>query len=216
MGTTDKPTGVWAEELATPYYVLTDSGVHVDLVSPLGGKVPIDAASLKPLGQNHADVDRMISDAHLQAKLQQALVASEIDTTKYSGIFFPGGHGTMWDLPTSEDIKGLVERLFAANKIISAVCHGSAGLVSARRDDGKSILFGRRVNTFTDAEEEAVGLADIVPFQLESRVRELGALFESSAMWQPHVTVDGNLITGQNPQSSLLVAKALRHTLVAA
>jgi putative intracellular protease/amidase len=209
MGADDKATGVWAEELATPYYLLIDQGVNIDFVSPLGGAAPIDPGSVKPSGQNHADVERMLNDKTLQEKLQTTTSADTLNCNGYDGVFFPGGHGTMWDLPTSDGIKQIVEALFANYKIIAAVCHGAAGLVSAKRADGKSILFGKRVNTFTDSEEAAVGLTDVVPFQLESRVRSLGAIFESSANWQPHVTRDGNLITGQNPQSSLLVAQTI-------
>lgn len=210
MGDAGKATGVWAEEMAVPYYHLHDAGISIELASPRGGAIPIDANSIKADGQ-HPAVTRMLADATLQQKILHTLNVDDINdpARQYSGVFFPGGHGTMWDLPLSAGVARVVESLFAGKKIISAVCHGPAGLVSVKRADGKSILFGKRVNSFTDAEEEAVGLTKAVPFLLESRVRELGAVFERAPNWQPFAVRDDNLITGQNPQSSQLVAEML-------
>ena len=207
--TTDKPTGFWAEEVAVPYYRLIDAGVQVSIASPLGGAVPMDPGSVKAKGQNDAVVERFLADTELQAKLQATHIASAVDAAAFDAVFFPGGHGTMWDLPTDAGVQRAVEAAFAAGKLIASVCHGAAGLVSARRADGKAVVEGYRINSFTDAEEAAVGLASIVPFQLETRLRELGAHFEGAANWQAFAIRDRQFITGQNPQSSALVAEHL-------
>jgi putative intracellular protease/amidase len=213
MGSGGKPTGIWAEELAAPYYALTDAGVKVSLASPSGGVVPIDAGSLKPSGKNAVCADRMLADEALQGALSHTRTAASQRGADFGAIFFPGGHGTMWDLPVDAGVTQAVEGAFRAGKFITSVCHGAAGLVTARRADGQSIVKGLRVNSFTDAEEAAVGLTDVVPFLLESRLRALGGLFENAANWQPFVVTDGLLITGQNPQSSELVAHALLKAL---
>jgi putative intracellular protease/amidase len=213
MGSTGKPTGLWAEELAEPYYTLVDAGVQVSLASPLGGAVPIDSGSLKPVGQNGAAVERMLADEILQRALVHTSKAASHRGADFDAVFFPGGHGTMWDLPTDAGVTQAVESAFQAGKFIASVCHGAAGLVTARRTDGEPIVKGLRVNSFTDAEEAAVGLSDVVPFLLESRLRALGGVFENAANWQPFVVRDGLLITGQNPQSSELVARALLKAL---
>jgi putative intracellular protease/amidase len=209
MGDSGKPTGIWAEELAVPYYQLVDAGVQVALASPAGGAVPLDPSSVKPAGQNHVAVDRFLNDATAQALVLATQKTSAVDASQFDAVFFPGGHGTMWDLPVDAGVTQAVEAAFAAHKLIASVCHGAAGLVSARRPDGKSIVHGLRVNSFTDAEEAAVGLTAVVPFQLESRLRELGGKFEGAANWQAFAVRDGQLITGQNPQSSALVAEQL-------
>jgi len=136
-----------------------------------------------------------------------------IFTPGFDAVFFPGGHGTMWDLPVDAGVTRAVEAAFAAGVLIASVCHGAAGLVTAKRADGKSIVEGKRINSFTDAEEDAVGLSGVVPFQLESRLRELGAVFAGAANWQAFAVRDGQFITGQNPQSSKLVAQHLVEAL---
>ena len=141
--------------------------------------------------------------------------ASEFDGAAFDAVFFPGGHGTMWDLPVDAGVTRAVERAFADGKLIASVCHGAAGLVTARRPDGQSIVKDLRVNSFTDAEEVAVGLEKVVPFLLETRLRELGGRFEGTGNWQPFALHDGQLITGQNPQSSHLVAQSLLAALAA-
>jgi putative intracellular protease/amidase len=209
MGESGKTTGIWAEELAVPYYQLIDAGAEVVLASPKGGKVTVDPGSIKPTGQNDALVDRFLADPAAQALVGTTHVASSQDAATFDAVFFPGGHGTMWDLPTDKGVTQAVEAAFAAGKLIASVCHGAAGLVTARRADGASVVKDMRVNSFTDAEEEAVGLAKVVPFQLESRLRALGAKFEGAANWQAFAVQDGQFITGQNPQSSALVAHHL-------
>lgn len=215
MGDTGQPTGLWAEELAVPYYALADAGVEVTLASPAGGPAPIDPGSIKPVGQNDPVVERFLADTLLQARIAATPKASEFDGAAFEAVFFPGGHGTMWDLPVDAGVTRAVERAFAARKLIASVCHGAAGLVTARRPDGHSIVKDLRVNSFTDAEEKAVGLEKVVPFLLETRLRELGGRFEGTGNWQPFALRDGQLITGQNPQSSHLVAQSLLAALAA-
>ncbi|MBI3286155.1 MAG: type 1 glutamine amidotransferase domain-containing protein [Burkholderiales bacterium] len=213
MGNTDKRTGIWTEELAVPYYALLDAGVQVEIASPKGGEVPLDPSSIRPRGQNDAAVERFLADSAAMKKIGNTLVASKVDAATFDAVFFPGGHGTMWDLPFDSGVSKAVEAAFAADKIIAAVCHGPAGLVSAKRPDGKSILSGKRVNAFTDAEEDAAGLSQVVPFKLEARIRELGADFENGNLWQAYAVRDGKLITGQNPASSKLVAQHVLQAL---
>jgi putative intracellular protease/amidase len=215
MGSSGKATGIWAEELALPYYLFVDNGVEVDLASPAGGNVPFDPASIQPQGQNTPEVERFLADPAAQGLAGAAMRLSAVDAGDYDALFFPGGHGTMWDLPNDPDVTRLVATAFAADKLIAAVCHGPAGLVSAQRADGKSILFGKRVNSFTDEEESAVGLTDIVPFKLETRIREAGGRFEKAPNWQAFAVQDGMLITGQNPSSSALVAQKVVAALLA-
>jgi putative intracellular protease/amidase len=154
-------------------------------------------------------VERYLADAATQARIAATQRAADVDAADFDAVFFPGGHGTMWDLPNDAGVTRAVERAFAGGKLVASVCHGAAGLVTAKRADGQPVVQGKRVNSFTDAEEAAVGLTDVVPFLLESRLRELGGRFEGAANWQPFAIRDGQLITGQNPQSSALVAKAL-------
>ena len=207
MGDSAKVTGIWAEELAVPYYAFIDAGITVELASPKNSAVPFDPASIKPKGQNGAHVERFLADAEAQHRCASTRVAAQLDANGFDAIFFPGGHGAMWDLPLDQGVTRAVEAAYRANKIIAAVCHGPAGLVTAKRPDGKSILHGMHINAFTDDEEAAAGLTQVVPFTLESRLREQGGIFEKAANWQAFAVRDGNLITGQNPMSSALVAQ---------
>ncbi len=210
LGNTGKPTGIWAEELTTPYYALVDAGFDVVLASPLGGTPPLATGSFKEApADNEGSVKRFFDDAAATAKFKATHVAASLKATDYSAVFLPGGHGTMWDTATDDATAQLVADTFNAGKPVAAVCHGPAGLVKALRTDGNSILSGKKVNGFTNEEETAAGLMDVVPFHLESRMRELGGVFESGPMWAPYAVRDGNLITGQNPQSSALVAQHL-------
>lgn len=213
MGDSGKPTGLWAEELAEPYYALADAGIEVTLASPAGGAAPIDPGSLQAPGQNPPSVERMLADPALQARIAATVPVAQCDGAQFDAVFFPGGHGAMWDLPFDAGVTRAVEQAFAARRLIASVCHGAAGLVTARRPDGASIVKDLRVNGFTDAEEIAVGQDKVVPFLLESRLRELGGVFEGAPNWQPFALRDGQLITGQNPQSSRLVASLLLQAL---
>lgn len=213
LGNTGKPTGVWAEELVTPYYELIDAGASVDIATPNGGPLAFEPSSIKPAGQNNALTERFLADPAAQAKAQATHLAASVDASAFDAVFFPGGHGAMWDLPVDGGVTRAVESAFAGGAFIASVCHGAAGLVTARRADGQSIVEGRRINSFTDAEEDAVGLSGVVPFRLESRLRELGAVFEGAPNWQPFAVRDGQFITGQNPQSSKLVAQHVAEAL---
>ncbi len=209
MGAMDRKTGIWAEELAVPYYSFADAGFTVDIASSKGGQAPLDPGSLKEPGQNSVHVDRMLSDKSLMKAVSATHKAADVDVKAYDAVFFPGGHGTMWDFADDKSIKAIVEYADRNGMMIGAVCHGVSALVSAVRVDGKPLVAGRRVNSFTDAEEEAAGLTKVMPFLLETRLREQGARFEGAANWQAFSVQDGMLFTGQNPQSSELVANAM-------
>jgi putative intracellular protease/amidase len=208
LGNTGKPTGIWAEELTTPYYALQDAGFEVTLASPLGGTPPFvaDSVQVKP-EDTGSSVKRFLADTVAMAKFNATHKTATLNAADYSAVFLPGGHGTMWDTATDNATARLVQDTFNAGKPTAAVCHGPAGLVKALRADGKSILFGKKVNGFTNAEETAAGLMDVVPFHLETTMRALGGVFESGPLWGAYAVRDGNLITGQNPASSALVAQ---------
>jgi putative intracellular protease/amidase len=210
MGNSGKTTGVWAEELAVPYLAFVAAGAAVELASPQGGPVPFDPGSIKPAGQNSPEVDSFLAHPEAQRQVQQTLPLHMVDAASFDALFFPGGHGTMWDLPDDAEVTRLVQAAAAADRVIASVCHGAAGLIGAKGSDGRAFVAGKRVNAFTNDEEAAVGLANVVPFALETRLRELGALFEKAPNWQPFAVQDGKLVTGQNPASSALVA---RHVL---
>jgi putative intracellular protease/amidase len=212
MGSSGKPTGLWLEELAAPYYALKDAGVEVTLASPKGGAAPFDAGSIKPAGRNPPVVDRFLQDAAAMQAAQTTERVADVKATDFDAVFLPGGHGTMWDLPQDAAVARAVGSAFDAGKVVASVCHGAAGLVGAKKKDGTPVVAGLRVNSFTDAEEEAAGLMGVVPFALESRLRELGGKFEGGPNWgafavQSSTDNGGQLITGQNPASSERVAE---------
>jgi putative intracellular protease/amidase len=213
MGASGKPTGIWLEELAAPYYAFKDAGVEVLLASPKGGAAPFDAGSVKPAGQNPPVVDRFLQDAAAMQAAQTTARVADVKAGEFDAVFFPGGHGTMWDLPQDAAVARAVGSAFDAGKVVASVCHGAAGLVGARKKDGTPVVAGLRVNSFTDAEEQAVGLMGVVPFALESKLRELGGKFEGAANWQAFAVRDGQLVTGQNPASSELVAHEVLQAL---
>ncbi|WP_230533775.1 type 1 glutamine amidotransferase domain-containing protein [Microvirga roseola] len=224
MGSTGHHTGVWLEELATPYYALLVGGAEVTLVSIKGGAIPWDPRSMpaeageglgeKPEEQQEvpASVRRFLSDEEIMETARNSPALSSVDHGSFDAVFLPGGHGPMWDAANDETLARVIGSMFDQGKIVAAVCHGPAGLVQAKRQDGRPIVEGRQVSAFTNTEEEAVGLTSVVPFLLEDRLKELGGRFERGPDWQPFAVHDGNLITGQNPQSSELVA---RHVLTA-
>lgn len=207
LGNTGKQTGVWAEEFILPYYALKEAGYEITLASPKGGSVPFSPNSIQPAGANSAEIERFLADNEAQTKTNHTATTLSVDMALFDGVFFPGGHGTMWDFPHDVGVKNIVEQAFASKKPIAAVCHGPAALVSAKRVDGQSILRGKRVNAFTNSEEVAVGLMDVVPFTLEETFIKFGAIFENTDNFQPFAVRDGTLITGQNPSSSALVAR---------
>ncbi len=207
MGDDPRPTGVWFEELSTPYYAFVDAGAQVDIASIAGGEIPIDPHSLEAEGKNPPSVERFLKDASAMQKIEVSMKIDGQSTEGYSAVFLPGGHGTMWDLPKSTELASLLSTAWAEGKVVSAVCHGPAGLVNVKDTNGQPLVAGRRVAAFTDSEEAAAGLTDKVPFLLETRIRGLGAKYESGPDFQPFAVRDGKLVTGQNPASSEEVAR---------
>lgn len=213
MGTSGAPTGVWFEEMSTPYYAFVDAGVEVEIASIEGGQIPVDPHSLHPSGKNPASVERFLLDEGAMKKIAQARKVSEMTTDRYAAVFLPGGHGTMWDLPRSQPLASLLGKAWADGKIVAAVCHGPAGLVNVKDATGQPLVAQRRISAFTNSEEAAVGLTATVPFSLENRLRELGARYESGPDFRPFAVRDGRLMTGQNPASSEAVAKLVLEAL---
>lgn len=195
-------TGLWFEEFAVPFERFTAEGYLVTAASIKGGAVPIDPRS-EPADPREPHV----AGPREVLKHSQRLI--ELDISEYDAVFFPGGHGTMFDFPHSREVTELVQRFEEEGRVVAAVCHGPAALVTARRRDGAPFVQGRRVAAFTDAEEREVQLDRVVPFLLESRLRALGAEVQTAPNWQVNVAVDGRLVTGQNPQSSLATAEAV-------
>ncbi|MBD0266656.1 MAG: type 1 glutamine amidotransferase domain-containing protein [Cyanobacteria bacterium Co-bin8] len=212
LGDTGHKTGFWLEEFAAPYYAFIDAGATVTLASPAGGQPPVDPRSSEPESQTEA-TQRFEQDSEAQALLAQTVALSAVKPEEYDAIFFPGGHGPMWDLATDEGNARLVEAFYQQGKVIGAVCHGPAALVLAQDGQGQSILKGKQVTGFTNEEEVAVDLDQVVPFALETRLAELGGQFSGGAKFEPKVVVDGRLVTGQNPASSEPAAKALIQAL---
>lgn len=210
LGDTGKPTGFHYEELTTPFYLFRKAGYEVVLASVQGGEPPYDPNSLKePLEDNAASVVEFLRDEHATRALKNTRPLNELEVDRFDAIYLPGGHGTMWDMPENDDLVSIVSGFFQSNRPVSAVCHGIAGFIGARDANGDPMVKGRKINCFTNAEEKAVEMDETVPFLLESALRELGADFECSGNFQPHVARDGNLITGQNPASAEGVAQAV-------
>ena len=195
-------TGVWLEELTSPYYAFTDAGATVEVASIDGGAIPVDPRSLQADGENEASVERYLKDDALKERLERTPRFTDLDPSGFDALFLPGGHGTMFDYPRSEALASLIERMDRDDKVIAAVCHGPAGLVNARKADGSPFVAGRQIAAFTDSEERAVGLDEAVPFLLETRLKELGARHDAGPDFQPHAVRDGRLVTGQNPASA--------------
>jgi putative intracellular protease/amidase len=207
-----KKTGVWFEELSTPYYVLSSAGHVVEIASPKGGNTPFDPVSILPENTGES-VKRFRSDKNAIQKIARTKILSSVNLGDYDVVFFPGGHGAMVDLPKDKFIADNLGRFFDEGKIVSAVCHGPAGLVTAKTSQGKSIVSGRAVTSFTDSEEIAVGGDKEVPFMLENKIRELGGNFKSAKDFVEFAVRDGNLITGQNPASSQKCAELVLQAL---
>lgn len=212
LGDTGEKTGFWLEELAAPYYAFLDAGAKVTIASPRGGIPPVDPKSNLPENETGA-TRRFKADQAAQDDLAHSIRLSEASVDDYDAIFFPGGHGPMWDLASDPDSKALTKAFVRADKPVGAVCHAPAALADVEGNDGNFLVKGRRITGFTNAEEEAVGLTEVVPFLLEERLKERGALFSNGESWAPYVLVDGKLVTGQNPASSAPAAEALLRLL---
>jgi putative intracellular protease/amidase len=208
LGNTGRKTGFWLEEFAAPYYVFKDAGVDVTLVSPLGGQPPLDPKSDDPSAQTPA-TERFKADAAAQAVLASTHKLASVSAADYDAVFYPGGHGPLWDLAEDAKSIALIEAMLAAGKPVATVCHAPGVLRHPKNADGTSVVAGKAVTGFTNTEEAAVGLTDVVPFLVEDMLQARGGSYSKVADWQPYVVADGLLITGQNPASSEPVAKAL-------
>lgn len=208
LGNTGKKTGFWLEEFAAPYYAFRDAGVAITLASPKGGQPPLDPKSDEPANQTH-DTDRFRKDTDAKATLGSTLKLSTLQAADYDAVFYVGGHGPLWDLAEDADSIALIETMYAADKPVAAVCHGPGVLRHPRRADGQPLVAGKKVTGFTNSEEAAVQLTDVVPFLVEDELKRLGGQYSQLADWQPYAVVDGNLVTGQNPASSVVVAQAV-------
>jgi len=208
LGTTGRKTGFWLEEFAAPYYVFKDAGATITLASPKGGQPPLDPKSAEKDFQTPA-TERFNNDPTAQAALARTVPLKTVVASDYDAIFYPGGHGPLWDLAEDRDSIGLIEAMHRTGKPVAAVCHGPGVLRHARSADGTPLVQGKGVTGFTNSEEAAVGLTEVVPFLVEDELRKAGGKFCKGADWQPHVITAGNLITGQNPASSEPVARAL-------
>nr|WP_295376457.1 type 1 glutamine amidotransferase domain-containing protein [Pseudoxanthomonas sp.] len=208
LGETGKKTGFWLEEFAAPYYVFKDAGADVVLASPRGGQPPLDPKSDAADAQTPATV-RFNNDTTAIAELALTRPLAEVLDEDVDAVFYPGGHGPLWDLAEDADSIRLIENHFAAGRPIAAVCHGPAVLRHAQGTLSQPLVKDKRLTGFTNAEEAAVELTNVVPFLLEDELKAKGAKFEAGPLFQPHVVVDGKLVTGQNPASSEPAARAL-------
>ena len=208
LGDTGKKTGFWLEEFAAPYYVFRDAGAEITLASPKGGQPPLDPKSDAPDAQTAA-TDRFKNDVDAQAELASTHTLSDIDVTSYDAVFYPGGHGPLWDLAEDNHSVAIIESAIAAGKPVAAVCHAPGVLKNVKAADGSPLVKGKKVAGFTNSEEEAAGLTEIVPFLVEDMLKANGGMYSKGDDWSVHVVEDGLLITGQNPASSEKAAKML-------
>ncbi|WP_299530085.1 type 1 glutamine amidotransferase domain-containing protein [Ulvibacterium sp.] len=206
LGNTGEKTGVWLEELAGPYYQFLDNGAAITIASPKGGQVPLDPKSQLQEWQTAYTKRFFVDDKALNA-IKNVPVLSEINPEEYDILFFPGGHGPMWDLGDNAEVARLINAFAKKDRPIGLVCHGVVGLKGVKTENGQPFVKGRRLTSFTNSEEEAVGLTEVVPFLLEKTLVEEGGIYQKGDDWSEFVIEDGNLVTGQNPQSSILTAK---------
>ena len=208
LGNTGAKTGFWLEEFAAPYYVFKDAGAAITLASPLGGQPPLDPKSDDPASQTEA-THRFRADPAAQALLASTLKLADVSAQDFDAVFYPGGHGPLWDLAEDASSIKLIETMLKAGKPVATVCHAPGVLRHPKGADGKSVVNGKSVTGFTNSEEAAVGLTDVVPFLVEDMLKQNGGQYSKGADWLPYVTTDGLLISGQNPASSEPAAKAL-------
>jgi putative intracellular protease/amidase len=208
LGDTGKKTGFWLEEFAAPYYALKDAGAALTLVSPRGGQPPLDPKSDAPDAQTEA-TRRFKADPEAQAALAGTGKLADVAAGDFDAVFYPGGHGPLWDLAEDRASIALIENMIAAGKPVAAVCHAPGVLRQVKGPDGQPLVKGKKVTGFTNTEEEAVGLTKVVPFLVEDMLKEKGGVYSKAGDWQSYAITDGLLITGQNPASSEAAAKAL-------
>jgi len=212
LGNTGQKTGFWLEELAAPYYVFKDAGVHLVLASPLGGQPPLDPKSNEPDFQTDA-THRFEADLEANAALSNTIALNSANLSDYDAVFYPGGHGPLWDLAEDKNSINLINSALAHNKPVALVCHAPGVLRHVKNIDGSSLVQGKKVTGFANSEEEAVGLTKVVPFLVEDELINNGGNYSKGDDWQSYVVQDGLLITGQNPVSSSEAAKVLLQTL---
>ena len=208
LGNTGHKTGFWLEEFASPYYVFKDAGAQITLASPKGGQPPIDPKSDAPDAQTAA-TRRFAEDAEAQQLLANSLPLAQVRAEDFDALFYPGGHGPLWDLAEDATSITLIERFIALGKPVGAVCHAPGVLRHVKAADGTPLVHGKRVTGFSNSEEAAVELTDVVPFLVEDMLKDHGGVYGRAADWHSHVEVDGLLVTGQNPASSDASAEAL-------
>jgi putative intracellular protease/amidase len=213
LGDTGKKTGFWIEEFASPYYVLVDAGAIITIASPKGGQPPVDPKSEEPDAQTAA-TKRFFSDLQAIDLVANSVKLSTVHHTDYDAVFYPGGHGPLWDLANDKDSIALIEGFYYTQKPISFVCHAPAALINAKAENGEPLVKGKMLTAFSNTEEDAVGLTAVVPFSLESELVKNGAQYFKANNWESFTEQDGLLITGQNPASSEAVAKLLLKTLI--
>lgn len=208
LGNTGEKTGFWVEEFAAPYYTFKDAGIEITLASPLGGQPPIDPKSELEDFQTPATV-KFYADAQTQNIIANTRVLSEVNADEFDAVFYPGGHGPLWDLTENSDSIQLIESLLAANKPVATVCHATAALLNVKNSAGEYAIKNKAVSGFTNSEEAAVQLTDIVPFLLEDELIKRGGDYQKSEDWHAFAVQDSLIISGQNPASSTLVAQKL-------
>ena len=214
LGNTGKKTGFWIEEFAAPYYVFLDAGATITIAAPKGGQPPVDPSSDTPENQTPATI-RFKADKNLQHILGKTMLLSDMSSDDYDAIFYPGGHGPLWDLTNNADSINLIEHFWISGKPVVAVCHAPAVLLNAKDNTGEPLVKGKKVTGFTNSEEEAVKLTAVVPFLLENELKNKGGIYSKKDNWATYVVKDGLLITGQNPASSEAAAEALLKILIA-
>ncbi|VEH19166.1 Molecular chaperone Hsp31 and glyoxalase 3 [Chryseobacterium nakagawai] len=203
-GSTGKDTGYYLGEVSHPWEVLHKAGYEIDFVSPKGGTPPVDGFDLKdPVNKEFWE------NTDYKNKVDHSLTPSQVNPKEYSTIFYAGGHGAMWDFADNTELADIASTIYENGGIVAGVCHGPAGLVNIKLNNGKYLVDGKKINAFTNEEESAVQLTDVVPFLLENKLKERGAKFEKSGLWQNHVVTDQRVITGQNPQSAKSVGEAI-------
>ncbi|TVQ22270.1 MAG: type 1 glutamine amidotransferase domain-containing protein [Leptolyngbya sp. DLM2.Bin15] len=208
LGDTGHKTGFWLEELAAPYYVFKEAGYEITLASPKGGQPPLDPKSNEPDSQTD-ETRRFEADAEASKALANTVKLADVSADDFDTVFYPGGHGPMWDLAESKDSSELIESFLAANKPVALVCHAPGVLRHVKTAEGRPLVEGKKVTGFSNTEEAAVGLTEVVPFLVEDELKAKGGIYLSGADWGPYVVEDGLLITGQNPASSAPAAQRL-------
>jgi len=208
LGNTGEKTGFWLEEFAAPYYAFVDAGADVTLASPRGGQPPLDPTSDEEDHQTDS-TRRFKADVDAQSQLADTHRIEEIDPNDFAAVFYPGGHGPLWDLSRDQRSIDLIRTMLESGKPVGAVCHAPAALTEVKGSDGGYIISGKRVTGFTNSEEHAVGLTDVVPFLVESRLTQRGGQFRRGDDWAAHIEIDGLVVTGQNPASSAPAAQAV-------